>query len=183
MGGPGSTRWTSFDKKLTVEDCLCLSISDLIRVGISLTEVKQVNWLMSPYQRTVGCAFFKLDLRDLERPAVWIDITRNIAGEICNQQQVVYLDRTVCNAHGGMRWWFLCPSPTGVCNHRRSEKLFLKPDGMELGCRKCYDLSYKSCQRWNPPDLWRRRHERNPFMLVNIPQSSIQAMSAATTML
>jgi hypothetical protein len=48
---------------------------------------------------------------------------------------------------GGRRWWFVCPLIVRdiACN-RRAGKLYLPPGAKYFGCRKCYDLTYRSCQ-------------------------------------
>ena len=48
---------------------------------------------------------------------------------------------------GGIRYWFLCPAVTdGIYCGGRVTNLFL-PSGTEVfGCRRCYDLTYRSCQ-------------------------------------
>jgi hypothetical protein len=75
---------------------------------------------------------------------------------------------------GGVRYWFRCPvehdrKPCG----RRVKKLYLPPGEQIFGCRHCYDLTYRSCQKHDQrkaalardlvaldaaltsPDLWR----------------------------
>src|SRR5262249_33440709 len=48
---------------------------------------------------------------------------------------------------GGRRWWFLCPLiARGMACNRRAGKLYLPPGAKYFGCRKCHDLTYRSCQ-------------------------------------
>lgn len=48
---------------------------------------------------------------------------------------------------GGKRWWFTCPLiVNGVACNRRVGKLHLPPGARYFGCRKCHDLTYRSCQ-------------------------------------
>ncbi len=48
---------------------------------------------------------------------------------------------------GGLRWWFVCPlTVNGQFCGRRVGKLYLPPGGLYFGCRRCYDLTYTSCQ-------------------------------------
>ena len=42
---------------------------------------------------------------------------------------------------GARRYWFSCPR----CN-RRAAILYRPPGGRYYGCRRCYDLTYRSCQ-------------------------------------
>ena len=47
---------------------------------------------------------------------------------------------------GGLRWWFICPLTVNGCYcGRRVGKLYLPPGGRYFGCRRCYDLTYTSC--------------------------------------
>lgn len=47
---------------------------------------------------------------------------------------------------GGRRWWFICPLVINgqVCNRRVGVLYF--GNGKYLGCRHCYNLTYKSCK-------------------------------------
>src|SRR5262249_46565638 len=48
---------------------------------------------------------------------------------------------------GGLRWWFVCPLVVrGVPCRRRVGKLYLPGNARYFGCRRCYDLTYTSCQ-------------------------------------
>jgi hypothetical protein len=76
---------------------------------------------------------------------------------------------------GGRRWWFICPliMRRVPCN-RRAGKLYLPPRARHFGCRKCHDLTYRSCQEAHQAErlfdrlgfdvqvakLWDRMHRR-----------------------
>lgn len=57
----------------------------------------------------------------------------------------------------GKRYWFLCPIGHygDVCG-RRVGVLYLPPGQREFGCRRCYDLTYKSCQNSRKPKKRRK---------------------------
>ena len=58
----------------------------------------------------------------------------------------VDLETTPCN-FGGQRWWFLCPlTRNGRPCRRRCGKLYSPPGNLYFGCRRCNDLTYRSCQ-------------------------------------
>lgn len=61
----------------------------------------------------------------------------------------ISLDTTACN-YGGYRYWFICPLvKNGQACGRRAGVVYL-PDGAKyFGCRKCYDLTYGSCNEGN----------------------------------
>jgi len=47
----------------------------------------------------------------------------------------------------GERWWFTCPMiVSGVACNGRAGKLHLPPGAKYFGCRRCHDLTYRSCQ-------------------------------------
>jgi len=48
---------------------------------------------------------------------------------------------------GGIRYWFQCPVEHGPkpCG-RRVKRLYLPPNEEIFGCRRCHDLTYRSCQ-------------------------------------
>jgi len=43
---------------------------------------------------------------------------------------------------GGVRYWFLCPRYCGM----RVGKLYLPAGAERFGCRRCHNLTYRSCQ-------------------------------------
>jgi hypothetical protein len=64
-------------------------------------------------------------------------------------ESVDYLVRltTTPLAWGGRRWWFLCPlSVNGRSCGRRAGNLYSPPGARYFGCRRCHDLTYRSCQ-------------------------------------
>ena len=59
------------------------------------------------------------------------------------------LDTTLCN-YGGVKYWFRCPLPIGGCD-RRVEVLYKVGDW--FGCKKCFNLTYKSRNKRGPYGL------------------------------
>lgn len=55
---------------------------------------------------------------------------------------------------GGYRYWFLCPLK--VCG-RMSAKLYLPNGALYFGCRRCYNLTYESCNESHRFDSFFRR--------------------------
>jgi hypothetical protein len=48
---------------------------------------------------------------------------------------------------GRPRYWFICPLIVrGIACNRRAGKLYLPPGAKYFGCRKCHELTYRSCQ-------------------------------------
>jgi hypothetical protein len=65
---------------------------------------------------------------------------------------------------GGKRWWFICPlAVRGVACNRRAGKLYLPPEAKYFGCRRCHQLSYRSCQE---------THKRNDYAAAEAPDTN-----------
>ena len=61
-------------------------------------------------------------------------------------RETIHLQATKPN-YGGFRWWFTCPLILGgIRCKNRVGKLYLPPDGLYFGCRRCYALTYRSVQ-------------------------------------
>lgn len=138
MGGFGSGRKPSFDRKTRVEECEQLAIKAIsARCSITLNDINDLRIYMDRFILdlticTVSSKPFQLRLRYSvgNRPLKY----------------KIYLEATPCH-FGGLRWWFLCPLLKGdtVCG-RRCTKLYVPPGQLYFGCRACYDLTYKSVQ-------------------------------------
>lgn len=162
MGGYGSGRhW--FSKKTPVEECLTLSVEDFTKGDLLRPRTSSVRWLRGGAEtaylvysvRDMGGSIYVLTLHS---PIIHRDQTIRIT-------QNIHLVTTKLCA-GGKRYWFLCPN----CN-RRVGRLHL-PYGMSyFFCRRCYDLTYRSCQEshtldWffaeiGVPSVGRRLFKRN----------------------
>ena len=77
--------------------------------------------------------------------------------------QVVSLVPAQTNV-GGHRWWFECPE----CD-RRVNALYVPPNGHELACRHCHNLTYQSVQRHDQRVDWLRRHPEALERLLDVP--------------
>lgn len=81
-------------------------------------------------------------------------------GQRDNLEYPVRLTATPCN-YGGQRWWFVCPLVRdGVPCNGRVGKLY--HGDKYFGCRRCYNLTYKSCQEH---DARIDRLRKNPLLL------------------
>jgi hypothetical protein len=68
---------------------------------------------------------------------------------------------------GGLRFWFCCPvRKNGKECGRRVRKLFLPPGAQTLGCRSCYNLTYRSAQT----------HDPRPYKLAMSPSAIDDAL-------
>lgn len=167
MGGYGSgRRWS---RKMTVEECLTLNAGEFT-TGDRLcpTSWASMRWLRGGAER--ACVDYSL--RDigfkgrepiyvltLHSPLIW-------QGQRIRIDQNIYLVTSQLY-RGGRRFWFDC----GDCR-RRVGRLHL-PYGMSYFlCRRCYDLTYMSCQESHkcdwffdrmcvPPSVGKRLFRRN----------------------
>lgn len=135
MGGIGSGNWRRFDKKSTVEESLTLTMrifrsllssqsSGVITWGDSNSSIGyRVTWGDSP---RITLLYRFRDCEDIEVP--------------------IRLQSTPTNFKG-KRWWFTCPLlVNGLACNLRADKLHLPPRTRFFGCRKCHELTYRSCQ-------------------------------------
>lgn len=133
MGGCGSGRWLRPNRKLTVEKCLSINISQF-NCNMDICFSGQISWInryMDEELSSIGYAFLP---EDETEPMIVLSyrIENRLVKESINLQKT--------KPHfGGVRWWLTCP----ICE-RRMGKLFLPPKGHYFACRKCCDLRYRS---------------------------------------
>lgn len=168
MGGYRSTRWSGYERKTTVEECLVLLTGDLGRNGISENELNELFWIDHRDWGIHACLFYTLDLSEPGRPAIWMTLGRVTIDGFKIEQQRIKFESTVSNRYGGVRWWFTCPSPGEVCGHRRCEKLYLRPGGLTFACRECHDLTYLSYLESYPYDPLLRAFKRIHDLMANL---------------
>ncbi len=142
MGGYGSTRWNRHRRKTTVEECLVLSIGELLRKGISSTAPKQHDWLDPRSRGVIACMFYKLDVAVPERLRLWIYVGSRTDTGLETFERLIDLQSTHFGRYGSARWWFTC-----LTCERRCAKIYLPPSGTQFACRECHDLTYGSCQK------------------------------------
>jgi hypothetical protein len=143
MGGIGSTRWAWHRKKIQVEQCLKLKISDLkpnLRVGAKAS----ITWM----EKDNMVANIGIHIKGSIYPEV-IWLRYYLIKEGREREKVgypVYLQTTPL-PWGGHRYWFSCPmTPQGKGCGRRVAYLYLPLGYSYFSCRHCYDLTYKSSQ-------------------------------------
>ena len=156
MGGYGSgARW-SYSRKETVEDCLPLDIAKLFRDGML-----RANCAGS------GPLVWRIVATGEETSSLGYEFnTRNGHTGLMRLQYRFHDERgsvdyslsltTTPLPWGGVRWWFRCPlSIDGQYCGRRVRKLYRPAGATYFGCRRCYDLTYTSCQESHKYDrMW-----------------------------
>jgi len=147
MGGPGSGRWLTHSKAVTVEDCLNLDTGLWKRDGILWSADSRAGSL---YWTSEGskepAATIGYEVKDLDNYSPCVRLFYTIVPSNERMDYRVALCRTY-PYFGGVRWWFICPLVINdqPCNHR-VRKLYIPPGSRYFGCRHCHRLTYRSVQ-------------------------------------
>ena len=167
MGGLGSGRhW--FSKKTTVEECLTLNVEEFTRGGLLRPRTSSVGW----YRGGEETAYVNYSLNDIGFKDGRSAYVLTLHSPLIRRGQRIPITQgipllTTQLPSGGKRYWFSCPN----CR-RRVGRVHL-PHGMSYFlCRRCYDLTYMSCQESHkfdwffaeigvPPSVGRRLFKRN----------------------
>jgi hypothetical protein len=138
MGGYGSG-WRG-SKKDVVEDCIVLSIDDLVSKAVVLAggwRRSSLSWRCSDHGHPLAVIEYEVNLWSADRGCVWLDYDRY--GE--HVHSCISVISTI-PYFGGHRWWFKCP-----VRDIRVEKLYLPPAAIHFASRQAHDLTYTSCQQ------------------------------------
>ncbi len=144
MGGSQSGRWRWHDKGIAVEECLVLSIADLLRQQLVVPgrwTSGSLSWKRTGAAEPFATIGFEADITPAH---AWMQLRYTASGNPVDYR--VRLTSTRPN-FGGLRWWFVCPlvradgRPPG-----RVAKLYLPPGQVYFGRREAYGLTYTSCQ-------------------------------------
>ncbi len=140
MGGIGSDKWWRWrGKKDTVEECLVVGMKDL-RKRLCAGAAGTLSWTRTRSGITSSVGYFRINE---DPPTVHLHYRR------ANKVDVIIPVRLEATPtqFNGRRWWFICPLwVRGVACNRRAGKLYLPPGAKYFGCRKCHNLTYRSCQ-------------------------------------
>ncbi len=147
MGGWGSGRGERYDRKQTVDESLVLNMKYIFREGIR-PRIGSLSW--SARTENAGSIIYVIDER-YGLPTLALHYTFNGEDVI---QTVPIIGES--QPYGGMRYWMLCPliDRSGLECRARCSKLYAPPGRREFGCRKCYDLSYHSCNSSHKLDFF-----------------------------
>ena len=141
MGDSDSRRSHCSDVRLTVEDCLSLSIVTLRKHGLLNDRGAGQRFTWRDEQgEVVSSINVVVDMDHEPDPSARFRYTVKINGVLHDVDQRMTLTPTPTR-HEGRRWWYACPA----CN-RRAGVLHLPPGEKFFACRSCHDLSYRS--RW-----------------------------------
>jgi hypothetical protein len=152
MGGAGSGnhyQWWQSSKKEAVEDCLSLDANRWMREGILRANVLASGTWQWTYASGKGFSIsYTADTCEPAEPFVRLSYSWVWPSSPGPQSADYRVDLTTTSPRfGGLRWWFVCPLlVSGRPCDRRVGKLYLPPGARYFGCRRCHDLTYKSCQ-------------------------------------
>lgn len=168
MGGFGSGRhW--FSKKTTVEECLTLNVEEFTSGDLLHSRPwGEIRWTRGGAE--TGSVDYQLrDIGSKEGKSVYI---LTLLSPLIRRGQRIPMTQdiplvTTQLPSGGKRYWFSCPD----CRERVG-RLHLPYGRSYFFCRRCYDLTYMSCQESHkfdwffarigaPPSLGRRIFKRN----------------------
>jgi hypothetical protein len=145
MGGPRSGRWRWHDKGLAVEECLVLSIGDLLRQQLVVPGAwtsGSLSWKRTGEAEPFATIGFEADV--IAPAHAWMRLRYTANGNLVDYR--VRLTSTRPN-FGGLRWWFVCPLARGDGGPpRRVAKLYLPPWRVYFGSREAHGLTYTCCQ-------------------------------------
>ena len=153
MGGPSSGCWRKH-KKITVEECLFIDINIVLRQGVAVSNRIPVFMKTSAALRRTQVASINFAYENKEgRPPLLtlLYLLKKNDSKQMVEEPISLQSSKLCS--GGDRWWFTCPLGTKAeACFRQVGKLYLPPGGKYFGCRHCYDLTYRSCQRSHKKD-------------------------------
>ena len=133
--------------KTTVEGCLTLSAAKLMSLGRLKPNCSTYNGLLTWTNGYTGEKIASVGIdtdAGYDSGTVRLYYTCKDVGE-----SVDYRIKIVATPlpWGGPRWWFICPLVVNGCHcGRRVGKLYVPSGGAYFGCRRCYGLTYTSCQ-------------------------------------
>ncbi|MFH1159212.1 MAG: hypothetical protein V1721_10105 [Pseudomonadota bacterium] len=139
MGGSGSGNWYRLDKKTYLDDCRCLDLNCMVKLGaIPQCGRRAGGWIWKDAEtgERLTAISYEADTRDPCNAFLRIHYTFTESQKKIDCK--VRLSRTEAH-YGGGRWWFICPS-TG----KRVAKLYLPSGGDIFASRHAYRLAYES---------------------------------------
>jgi hypothetical protein len=141
VGDSDSGRVCRSDTRLTVEDCLSLSIATLRKQGLLSGQGDSKRFTWRDEQGEIASSInVAVDMEHEPSPSARFRYSVKIDGVLRDVDQRMALTSTPMR-HVGRRWWYAGPA----CN-RRAGVLHLPPGEQFFACRSCHDLSYRS--RW-----------------------------------
>jgi hypothetical protein len=168
MGGQGSGNWYRWQgKKATVEESLVVTMKDLRKV-LFTGAVGSLVWTWNRGGKS-SIGYYVTGSAD------WQTVHLHYRWRDTEDVNIPVRLTTTPTQFGRPRFWFVCPLIVrGITCNQRAGKLYLPPGAKYFGCRKCHDLTYRSCQEAHQTErvfarlgfdaevakLWDRRYRR-----------------------
>ena len=146
-------------RRLTVEECLSLSVATFLEDGV-FAAAEGSRWSL-PFP---GIQRIEFVVREAPGSALALFFDTPPFAFQC-------VRITTTKPHfGGLRHWFKCPfMRDGVSCSRRVGRLYLPPESGRFGCRHCHHLTYRSSQNH---DARVDRLRRNAALLLGALKSN-----------
>ena len=149
--------WLS--KKTTVEECLTLNIEEFTSCDLLRPTTSSMRWVRGQKET----AYLNYSLRNIGSERVQSAYILTLHSPIIHRGQRIPITQDIplvtTELHsGGKSYWFCCPN----CR-RRVGRLHLPNKRSYFFCRKCYDLTYMSCQESHKFDWF--------FAQISVPPS------------
>ena len=143
MGGKGSGRWSGSAKRISVKECLRLTVGDLRGSGIIAgeTDEAQFSWSTSEAEDDIASVRAYVTSRTASEVIISLKYSVTLDNESRDVDEKIYVVNA--NQTGSGKWYIRCPAVVGEepCD-QRTEILYLPPDQEYFACRRCHNLSY-----------------------------------------
>lgn len=139
MGGIGSGRAFRWDTNPTLDECRCLDINRMVKLGAIKDGVSQAGswkWVDSTTNKTKSTISYECYTINLNQSYLKLVYVMTKSGEKLEYEVPLVRTRP---QYGGVRFWFLCPA-----TNKRVSKLFLSPDSARFLSRHAFRLHYES---------------------------------------
>jgi hypothetical protein len=143
MGSKKSGRWVGSGKKVSVEQCLRLTVSNLRDSGIISGEADDVlfSWKTGEAKTDVATVRVNVTSRSSTQITIHLAYTVQLDGKPQKVSESIHLIKAARDA--GANWWFQCPAQVdGEACSRKAGILFLPPGEQYFACKHCHSLAY-----------------------------------------
>jgi len=139
MGGAGSGAWYRWNKKAHVDDCRCLDINRMVKLGAIKNDCLKSGswqWVDNETGEKKASISYETNTLDKNNPYVRLYYTLTLWDKKIDYKIPLSLTRP---HYGGERFWFVC-TVKGI----RTSKLYLPAGGDIFASRQAYRLLYGS---------------------------------------
>jgi hypothetical protein len=146
--------------RLTVEECRCLDIANLVTSGLFRYPSPQ-SWtffsrgleiaVTCPTPTTIVDEWIWTGVTHVKAPVIGsrLRLSYTLGGPESEVEQELGIAAIPSPLGRGKWYYFRCPGLNEVGCARRVGKLYLPPNEDRFACRNCYDLTYRSCKEHN----------------------------------